>query len=141
MKSDAKGDNGNAPLYKAVLNNELDAAKRLLSAGADVNSQTKDGWTPLHLAALKNAPKMAKLRLPKARMSMRKGNTATRLWIGQFLKNTAQCSPSSISTADGSESEPANRVKIALYGLEIVQRGNTPSPEPIQPRLPPTLRI
>lgn len=41
----------NTPLTVAVLSNNLNAAKRLLELGADLNATSRPGWTALHEAA------------------------------------------------------------------------------------------
>ncbi len=41
---------GYTALYRATLNQNLAVVKALLKAGADCNSQDRDGWTPLHIA-------------------------------------------------------------------------------------------
>jgi ankyrin repeat protein len=39
-------------LHNAVINGNVEVVKRLLSAGAEVNVQDKNGKTPLHRAAI-----------------------------------------------------------------------------------------
>ena len=45
--------------------NQLDVAKRLLQAGADINTQTKHGDTSLHLVAMSNSLEFAQLLVEK----------------------------------------------------------------------------
>ena len=42
---------GTQPLIQAVITQNIEQVKTLLSEGADVNIKTKDGQTPLHIAA------------------------------------------------------------------------------------------
>lgn len=44
-------------LRDAIIHNRYVAVKRLIKEGADVNCETKFGFTPLHLAAQHNAKK------------------------------------------------------------------------------------
>lgn len=57
---DAKSDDSWTPLHFAT---DLDLAKRLLAKGADVNTRTNDGLTPLHLAANDGSADLAELLL------------------------------------------------------------------------------
>ncbi len=52
-----------SPLYRAILKNQLEAAKALLRLGAIVNSNEElmAGWTPLHLAVNQNNLEAVKL--------------------------------------------------------------------------------
>ena len=49
------------PLHVAASAERIAIAELLVSAGADVNAQTKLGWTPLHYAVNTNCPEMARL--------------------------------------------------------------------------------
>ena len=40
-------------LHQAVTDGNIEAVKRQIAAGADVNAKYVDGWTPLHLATTK----------------------------------------------------------------------------------------
>jgi ankyrin repeat protein len=50
-------------LFEACAAGEFDRAERLLGSGAEVNTFSHDGWTPLHLAAFFGHPKVAELLL------------------------------------------------------------------------------
>jgi uncharacterized protein len=54
---------GTTPLEWAVYNDDLDAAKRLLHAGANANAANRDGVTPLSLAATNRNAAMAEALL------------------------------------------------------------------------------
>jgi ankyrin repeat protein len=49
------------PIHVAVKQGKLDIARVLLERGADVNTQTKAGWTPMHFAVNKSSIEMAEL--------------------------------------------------------------------------------
>src|SRR5690348_2331282 len=51
------------PLNTAARHDDLATAKRLLAAGAKVDTRDADGWTPLHAAALKRNRAMVELLL------------------------------------------------------------------------------
>lgn len=59
----AKGGNGETPLFKAIQNGNLEMMNFLLSQRADVNVQDKNDDTPLHKAALLVNEAMVKLLL------------------------------------------------------------------------------
>jgi orotate phosphoribosyltransferase len=46
----ARGLTGDTPLHTAIWENQIDAARLLIDAGADVNAPGEDGYTPLHAA-------------------------------------------------------------------------------------------
>ena len=48
---DGKGDSGRTPLLAAIRNGNIQVAHALINAGADVNAQSHDGYTALHIAA------------------------------------------------------------------------------------------
>lgn len=59
---DAEDKRGNGPLHFAVINNQNEILCKLITAGADLNSQTAFSLTtPLHLAAWKNNIPAARL--------------------------------------------------------------------------------
>ncbi len=47
----SRNSNGNTPLHAALAGRNLETARLLLAASADVNAADAAGWTPLHLAA------------------------------------------------------------------------------------------
>ncbi len=52
-------------LHSAALRGDLETARNLLDAGADVNEQDGRGRTPLHCAADANSPEMIQLLLER----------------------------------------------------------------------------
>lgn len=57
---------GSSPLISASLFGKTEAAKLLISAGADINFQNKDGSTALHTAAFFCRPEIVKMLLNKS---------------------------------------------------------------------------
>ncbi len=51
----------NVVLFAAVEKGNIEGAKNALSLGADINAQDEDGWTPLHIAAIKANKVLANL--------------------------------------------------------------------------------
>jgi orotate phosphoribosyltransferase len=62
----ARARNGDTPLHTAIWENQIDAARRLIDAGADVNAAGEDGYTPLHAA-------IAQAHVPLARRLTERG--------------------------------------------------------------------
>ena len=54
---------GSRPLVAAALHDEVKIAELLISSGADVNGQNRDGNTPLHVAAFLCHQRLVKLLL------------------------------------------------------------------------------
>jgi len=54
----ARNADGSTPLYRAALANDVDAAKALIRAGADVNAANRYGVTPLALACVNGSAAM-----------------------------------------------------------------------------------
>ena len=53
---------GETPLHKAAEQGDIEAVKKLIADGADINSQNgRDGETPLHRAITRGQTEMAKL--------------------------------------------------------------------------------
>ena len=48
-----------------VLKNNVDAAAALINHKADINAQTRGGWTPLHVAAYKENVETLQLLIDK----------------------------------------------------------------------------
>ena len=51
------------PLHKAVFKNDFSAVQKLLEQGHDINEETDDGQTPLHIAAECGLAQMCRLLL------------------------------------------------------------------------------
>lgn len=49
--SQQRDRDGRTLLHQAAFDNDVQAARRLIAEGADVNAQDRAGYTPLHLAA------------------------------------------------------------------------------------------
>ena len=60
---DAANKHGATPLYAAIQNNHPESAKLLLSRGADVNADTGDHNSMVHLAVYNGEEEMVKLLL------------------------------------------------------------------------------
>ena len=58
-------EHGRTQLYNACGNGQVDAARRLLDRGAEVDRATKKGATPLHIACTKGHVDVARLLLDK----------------------------------------------------------------------------
>lgn len=58
-----KGDHGEYPLHVAVVQNDIEAVKTLISAGANINAQGEYGYTPLHEAIEQELPEIVALLL------------------------------------------------------------------------------
>lgn len=56
---DARTNDGMTPFYAALHNSQLDVARLLLSRGADVNAQTENGNSALHMATERGLPQVA----------------------------------------------------------------------------------
>ncbi len=54
---------GETPLHVAAANDDLDAARALIDAGAQVAPVSMQGWTPLHVASLKGSLSVVALLL------------------------------------------------------------------------------
>jgi ankyrin repeat protein len=90
---DARDTDGSTPLHCACWKGNLDAARVLLDAGADVNAvNANDHWgtTPLHAAAHANQREIAALLLERgADRDARDGNGRTPLEHTEVHKATA----------------------------------------------------
>lgn len=64
-----KDEDAATPLFHAAFWTHVDVAKDLVDAGANVNAQRKDGFTPLHVAVKNNQPRMTDV-LVKAMSSL-----------------------------------------------------------------------
>lgn len=74
---------GISPLHSAAWNGQVEAARFLIEAGADVNAASTTGNTPLHLAAAKAGPEMVAFLLSVGADPVRateKGFTALHVW-------------------------------------------------------------
>src|SRR5687768_9992437 len=59
----SRASDGDTPLHVVAWRNDVQAAKLLLSAGADVNAGGDMGYTPLHVAVARGNVAMAELLL------------------------------------------------------------------------------
>lgn len=64
-----KDEDAATPLFHAAFWTHVDVAKDLVDAGANVNAQRNDGFTPLHVAVKNNQPRMTDV-LVKAMSSL-----------------------------------------------------------------------
>jgi uncharacterized protein len=67
----SRASDGDTPLHVVVWRNDVQGARLLLSAGADVNARGDMGYTPLHIAVSQRNVAMAELLLgAKARADL-----------------------------------------------------------------------
>jgi cytohesin len=52
-------------IYTAVGGGDIEAVKEFLAAGVDVNAKDEEGWTPLHIAAIRGNKEIAELLIAK----------------------------------------------------------------------------
>lgn len=64
-----KDEDAATPLFHAAFWTHVDVARDLVNAGANVNAQRNDGFTPLHVAVKNNQPRMTDV-LVKAMSSL-----------------------------------------------------------------------
>ncbi|MEM2186309.1 MAG: ankyrin repeat domain-containing protein [Thermofilaceae archaeon] len=61
----ARDNDGETPLHKAVFRGHLEVARFLVEKGADVNARNIDGMTPLHLAVFRGHLEVARFLVEK----------------------------------------------------------------------------
>ena len=84
-KQESPDKDGRSELHYAALENDVNRARKLISAGADVNAQDKGGWTPLHSAAQGNSFDTAVLLLESgAKIDLQDGHGNTPLFRAVF---------------------------------------------------------
>jgi ankyrin repeat protein len=66
---------GRVLLHEAVWAGNADAVQQLLSSGSDINAKDFQGWTPLHLAAVRGFPSITLLLLQHGAVSAPVDNT------------------------------------------------------------------
>ena len=94
---------GETPLMMAALRGRLDAARRLVERGAQVN---RDGWTPLHYAATGPEPRLVSLMLEQgARIDAPSPNHSTPLMMAARYGPEASVD---ILLAHGADPKPRN---------------------------------
>ncbi|AXK60213.1 ankyrin repeat domain-containing protein [Candidatus Chromulinivorax destructor] len=59
--SKTTAEDGKTQLYRAIFKYNLEIARMLIAAGADVNTQNEDGWTPLYRAVFNNNTEIARM--------------------------------------------------------------------------------
>jgi ankyrin repeat protein len=81
---------GNTPLKVTVIWNDIEAARLLLDAGADVNARLEDGYTALHHAAAGGRHAMAALLCQRgASLDARNDDGKTPLDLARLLRHEA----------------------------------------------------
>jgi len=76
---------GRSPLHYAVLEGDIEAVRREVDAGADVNLQDGSGCTPLHFAAQERRVEAAAVLLAAgARVDLEDRHGNGPLWIAVF---------------------------------------------------------
>ena len=80
------------PLHRAASANDLAAVKQLIDQGAQIDAQTKDGWTPLsYAAAFSSTPEIVQLLLDnKAQIDARTKLGSTPLMLAAATSSTPE---------------------------------------------------
>jgi ankyrin repeat protein len=95
----ARGLRSRTALHYAAMVGLEALAQGLLVAGADINATDETGWTPLHWAAWKNKPEVAKVLLANGTTPSQKGGS---------LAASPSRSACSRRSASGSRSETSS---------------------------------
>jgi ankyrin repeat protein len=133
----AKGNNGETPLYAAVRTHQSELTELLLANKADPNVKNNNGWTPLHQAVGDNQPELVKLLLAnKADPNERDKVGQTPLDLAKSLAQSAPGQPPGAPRAyPGAMAVPPG----ALPGrppLNYQWAPGTPAPAPAQESKP-----
>ncbi len=75
-------------LEKIVYDNDLEALKKEIEAGTDVNLQNKYGWTPLHIAIRRDRRDMVAYLLEEGARKWGQARLNRDLFFNSFYKYT-----------------------------------------------------
>ncbi len=80
------GSKKNKDLSKAVTDGNISAINALLASGANINAKNFEGWTPLHMAVMKNSRDIVELLISKGADVNAKGSRGLTPLHGAAIK-------------------------------------------------------